>query len=181
MISNQLNYLTIIAIFALLDKENAKSFRFVMSAGKNIDKNIINVAGRIERLVADARVHIARLVNIAEVITKYEIGRIIVEIVQEGEERATYGKPLLQGVSGLLTERLGKGWSVETLKICRRFYQIYSAKQIRYTPSTQLPAEDSVDTVYQIQKSATLSRKSDATYPFPVLVALKLSRRYRRL
>ena len=61
-----------------------------MSSGKNIDKNIItDVAERIERLIADARTHIARSVNIAEVITKYEIGRIIVEVVQEGEERAT--------------------------------------------------------------------------------------------
>ena len=56
-----------------------------MSAGKNIDKNIIHdVAGRIERLIADARAHVARSVNIAEVITKYEVGRIIVEVVQEG-------------------------------------------------------------------------------------------------
>ena len=86
-----------------------------MSAEKNIDKNIINdVAGRIERLIVDARAHIARSVNIAEVITKYEIGRIIVEVVQEGE-----------------------GWSIEPLKICRRFYQIYSAKHIGYTPSAK--------------------------------------------
>ena len=73
---------------------------------------------------------------------------------------------MLQGVSDLLTERLGKGWSAETLKVCRRFYQIYSAKQIGYTPSTQLPAEDLLNTVEQIQKSATALRKSDAAYPF---------------
>lgn len=46
---------------------------------------------------------------IAEVITQYKIGRIIVEVVQEGEERATYGKQLLQGVANLPTERLGDG------------------------------------------------------------------------
>ncbi len=46
-----------------------------MGPRKNIDTNIItDVAERIERLIADARVHIARSVNIAEVITKYEIG-----------------------------------------------------------------------------------------------------------
>ena len=133
---------------------------------------IVDIAERIIRLISDARVHVARSVNIAEVITKYEIGRIIVEIVQEGEERATYGKQLLQGVSDLLTERLGKGWSVETLKICRRFYQIYSAKQIGYTPSTQLPAKDSLNIVEQIQKSATVSRKSDATYLFTYSVVV---------
>ncbi|MDE7165576.1 MAG: PDDEXK nuclease domain-containing protein [Bacteroidaceae bacterium] len=138
-----------------------------MKGIQNIDNSIVvDIAERIERLIADARTHVVRSVNITEVITKYEIGRIIVEVVQEGEERATYGKQLLQGVSDLLTKRLGKGWSVETLKICRRFYQIYSVKPIRYTPSTQLPTEDSVDSVYPIQKSATMSRKSNTTYPF---------------
>ena len=40
----------------MLDNENTKPFRFVMSAGKNVDKNVINdVAGRIERLISDAR------------------------------------------------------------------------------------------------------------------------------
>ena len=134
---------------------------------KNINNSmIVDIAERIMQLIADARVHVARSVNIAEVITKYEIGRIIVEVVQEGEERATYGKQLLQGVSDLLTERLGDGWSVATLRNCRQFYQIYSAKEICYTPSSKLPVTDSVDTVYQIQKSATASRKYDAPYPF---------------
>ena len=138
-----------------------------MNAGKNIDKHIIaNVAERIERLIADARIHVARSVNITEVITKYEIGRIIVEIVQEGEERATYGKQLLQGVSELLTKRLGKGWSVETLKICRRFYQIYSVKQIGYTLSTQLPAKDLLNTVEQIQKVDNTPIKTFDNYQF---------------
>ena len=138
-----------------------------MNAGKNIDKHIIaNVAERIERLIADARTHVARSVNITEVITKYEIGRIIVEVVQEGEERATYGRQMLRGVSDILTERLGEGWSVETLKKCRQFYQIYSVKAIGSTLSTQLPATNSVYTVDQIQKSATVLRKSDTAYPF---------------
>lgn len=64
-----------------------------MSKMQNIDSNIIvDVAERIERLIVDARENIARAINITEVITKYEIGRIIVNVVQDGEERATYGK-----------------------------------------------------------------------------------------
>lgn len=67
---------------------------------QNIDSHIIvDVAERIERLIADARAHIGRTVDITEVITKYEIGHTIVEVVQKGEERATYGKHLLKGVS----------------------------------------------------------------------------------
>ncbi len=88
------------------------------------------------------------------------------EVVQEGEERATYGKQLLQGVSDLLTERLGDGWSVETLKRCRKFFTIYSVKGIGTTALTESSDSNLVNSVDQIQKSATVSRKSDATYTF---------------
>ena len=133
----------------------------------NIDSHIIvDVAERIEQLIRDARLHIRRTVDISEVITKYEIGHIIVEVVQEGEERATYGKQLLQGISKRLTERFGDGWSVATLKNCRQFYQMYSVKEIGYTPSNQLPDEDSLNTVEPIQKFAVTLHKSDSTYPF---------------
>ena len=138
-----------------------------MSNIQNIDKRIIvDVAKRIERLIADAQAHVGRTINITEVVTKYEIGRIIVEVVQKGERRATYGKQLLKGVSEILTERFGDGWSVETLKKCRKFYQIYSANKIGSTLSVQLPIEDSVYTVDQIQESPTQSRKLDAIYPY---------------
>ena len=104
-----------------------------MSNIQNIDQHIIiNVAERIERLIKDARQHINRIVDITEVITKYEIGHVIIEVVQEGEDRARYGKQLLKGVSEILTERLGEGWSVDTLKKCRKFYQIYVAKIIYF-------------------------------------------------
>lgn len=138
-----------------------------MNKIQNIDNNIVaDVAARIERLITDARANVARSVNLAEVITKYEIGHIIVEVVQKGKVRAKYGKQLLKGVSEILTERLGDGWSVETLKKCRKFYQIYSANKIGPTLSAQLPIEDSVYTVGQIQKSAALSRKLAEVSPF---------------
>lgn len=138
-----------------------------MNKIQNIDDNIVaDVAAHIERLITDARANVARSVNLAEVITKYEIGHIIIEVVQEGEERAKYGKQLLKGVSEILTERLGDGWSVETLKKCRKFYQIYSVNKIGSTLLTQLPIEDSVYTVDRIQKSATSSRKLDEISPF---------------
>ena len=50
-----------------------------MSKIQNIDSHIIaDIAERIERLITNARANVARVVNITEVITKYEIGRIIV-------------------------------------------------------------------------------------------------------
>ena len=64
-----------------------------------------------------------------------------------------------------MTERLGEGWSVDTLKKCRKFYQIYSANKIGATLSPQLTIEDSGYSVAQIQKTAT-SQKLDSAYPF---------------
>lgn len=109
-----------------------------MSKIQNIDSHIIaDVAERIERLITNARANVARAVNIEEVIAKYEVGRIIVNVVQEGEDRATYGKQLLKGVSDVLTERIGDGWSVETLKRCRKFFMIYSENRIGATLLTK--------------------------------------------
>jgi len=94
---------------------------------QNIESRVIaDVANRIERLISEARAYVARAVNVTEVITKYEVGHVIVDVVQEGEERAAYGKQLLKGVSEILTERIGDGWSVETLKKCRKFFTVYS-------------------------------------------------------
>ena len=79
----------------------------VMNSMQNIsDSIVINIAERIERLITDARANIARAVNLAEVITKYEIGHVIVSVVQEGEVRATYGKQLFCGHFGKMQEIL---------------------------------------------------------------------------
>ena len=66
----------------------------------------------------------------------------------------------------MLTERLGEGGSVDSLKKCRKFYQIYSVNKIGATLSPQLPIEDSGYSVAPIQKNAILSQKLDSTYPF---------------
>ena len=49
---------------------------------------------------------------------------------QNGEQRTEYGKAILKELSRRLTERLGKGFSVENLKLMRRFYVVYSQDQI---------------------------------------------------
>ncbi len=84
------------------------------------------LSDRIAKLMAEARNKVVTAVNTAMVYTYYEIGRYIVEDEQEGEYRAKYGKQVLVELSGRLTDRLGKGWSVENLKSIRKFYLIYS-------------------------------------------------------
>ena len=99
-------------------------------------QRIENLSTKIERLVVDARNKVATTVNWAVVYSHYEVGRYIVEDEQDGNYRAAYGKKILQGVSERLTERLGKGWSVENLTLMRKFYVVYS---------------DSVTSGYEIQ------------------------------
>lgn len=65
-------------------------------------------------------------VNLSMVYAYFEIGRMIVEEEQHGENRAAYGKQLLKELSAYLTSRFGKGYSAENLKLMRRFYSIYS-------------------------------------------------------
>lgn len=80
----------------------------------------------ISVLIEQARKRVVTAANIAEVYTKFEIGRYIIEDEQKGEYRAQYGKQILKTLSAKLTERFGKGWSVDTLEKCRTFFNVYS-------------------------------------------------------
>jgi predicted nuclease of restriction endonuclease-like (RecB) superfamily len=84
----------------------------------------------IAALLNDARNSVIQAVNHTMVLTYFEIGRIIVEEEQNGNERAEYGTQLLTVLSQNLTIEFGKGFSVTNLKQMRQFYLAYS-KQIR--------------------------------------------------
>ena len=90
----------------------------------------------IFNLIQQARRNLERKINTAMTATYYEIGRRIIEKEQQGEKRAKYGKHILQGLSDFLTENLGKGYSVENLKLMRRFYTIYSDNTIGQSATT---------------------------------------------
>ena len=80
---------------------------------------------RVAALIEQARKRVVTTVNIAEVYTKYNIGRYIVEDEQQGENRAQYGKLILQNLSARLTGRFGNGWSYSNLRQIRQFYLVY--------------------------------------------------------
>ena len=94
-----------------------------------IETRATQLAEKIEVLVTEARQKVASVANTAQVYTYYEIGRYIVEDEQGGKVRAEYGKGVLKRVSERLTERLGKGWSEENLRLMRKFYTLYSHDQ----------------------------------------------------
>lgn len=80
----------------------------------------------ISSLIDNARKKAAVAVNQTIVLTYYEIGRMIIEDEQKGESRAEYGKTVLKDLSLHLTDRFGKGFSVENLDRMRFFYKTYS-------------------------------------------------------
>ena len=103
--------------------------------------NIDALFERISALIEESRKRVATAVNIAEVYTKYEIGRHIVEDEQEGKARAAYGKQVLPILSQKLTDKFGSGWSLETLKSARKFYSVYAPQAIRSTALTKSDKE----------------------------------------
>lgn len=117
--------------------------------------NIDALFERISALIEESRKRVATAVNIAEVYTKYEIGRHIVEDEQEGKARAAYGKQVLPILSQRLTDKFGSGWSLETLKSARKFYSVYAPQAIRSTALTKSDKETGktnlVNSVDQIQ------------------------------
>lgn len=82
---------------------------------------------RIREILESARAGVARSVNTAQVMANWLIGREIVEEEQRGKRRAGYGQQLLQDLSSRLTAELGKGFSVDNLELCRRFFLEYAA------------------------------------------------------
>ena len=88
-------------------------------------------------LIQQARRSLEKNINTTMTVTYFEIGRRIIEKEQHGEKRAQYGKRILQGLSDYLTANLGKGFSIENLKLMRRFFVIYSKFEIGQSPITQ--------------------------------------------
>ena len=102
---------------------------------------------RISQLIDESRRKIKTTINTAIVYTNYGVGSYIVENEQQGEQRAAYGKAVLKRVSEKLTDKYGEGWSVETLKKCRKFFQIYSPVT-GSIPKNQLKSVYSVDQIH---------------------------------
>ena len=140
------------------------------------------LSDRIAQLMAEARNKVAVAVNTAMVYTYYEIGRYIVEDEQEGEYRAQYGKQVLIELSARLTERLGRGWSVENLTLIRKFYlaysnsvnSVYEIKAEKKIQNTVLEIEtNSVNSVCEIQTKKGKQCLPNFTLPWSHYLVLR--------
>ena len=65
--------------------------------------------------------------------TYWNVGKRIVEEEQKGNERAEYGKRIIEQLSNELTHRYGKGFSKRYLAYFRKFYLTISDMEILQT------------------------------------------------
>lgn len=88
-----------------------------------------NLFQDIKPLLQNARNQVVRAVNTTMVHTYFEIGRLIVEHEQGGQEKAGYGKETLKDLSSSLLDEFGKGFSVDNLENMRKFYLTYGKSE----------------------------------------------------
>lgn len=81
-----------------------------------------DIYAEIRDTLLEARAHVYSAANSAMVQAYWQIGRIIVEHEQGGEEKATYGKYLIKELSERLTSEFGKGFTEQNLRNMRQFF-----------------------------------------------------------
>ena len=93
-------------------------------------------------LVQASRQNAAMQVNAIQLLTYFTIGKWIVDVQQNGEQKAKYGEQVVVKLAERLTQEFGRGFSRETIKNMRRFYLIYQDR-ISQTVFGQLVNEKS--------------------------------------
>jgi len=89
-----------------------------------VDDNINPIFEEIKGLINTSRNRVYSAVNTEMLNLYWNIGKIIMEI-QQGNERASYGKAVLENLSKKLTNEFGRGFSVDNLEKMRKFYNIF--------------------------------------------------------
>jgi predicted nuclease of restriction endonuclease-like (RecB) superfamily len=141
-----------------MDKKGMKNAEIRQSMINDSDTDFYK---QVADLYATARKFAKKQLDTTIVTTHYEIGRMIVEREQQGQNRAKYGANLIKGLSIYLTEQYGRGFSVVNLKSMRKFYQVYTLSKGQ-TLSALSEKNEKVDSALSIfdtttQKGQTLS------------------------
>lgn len=130
---------------------------------------------KIISLVEQSQFYVSRITNTTLVYTYFKIGQLIIEEFQDGEVRADYGKNVLRNVSLELSERLGKGYSVDNLENMRKFYLNYNSQFSISEKESRI--------LYLPEISETLSRKFESqllSWSHYILLSKIVNREERR-
>lgn len=85
-----------------------------------------NLFDRVVSILEQARSNVVRAVNNNMVIAYWLIGREVVQQIQGGDERAEYGKQVIEQLSAELNNKYGRGFSTTNLRYFRTFHTTYS-------------------------------------------------------
>ena len=85
-----------------------------------------NLFDRVVSILEQARSNAVRAVNNNMVIAYWLIGREIIQEIQAGDERAEYGKQVIEQLSAKLNHKYSRGFSTTNLRYFRTFYTVYS-------------------------------------------------------
>ena len=112
-----------------------------------VEENVKPIFEEIKKLVNNSRERVYTTVNTEMLNLYWNIGKIIMKI-QEGKERAIYGKEILKKLSQELTYEFGRGFSVDNLEKMRKFYNTFSISE---TLSRKFKRYNLEDSVFQIK------------------------------
>ena len=80
---------------------------------------------KVVSILDEARSNVLRSINSNMVTAYWLIGREIVEEIQSGEKRASYGKKVIEELSEKLTDKYVRCFSTTNLRYFRTFYSVY--------------------------------------------------------
>ena len=95
---------------------------------KLVEQKDINFYQDIKYILQTARDNAYKQVNFIMVEAYWNIGKRIVEQEQKGEQKAQYGQYLIKELSQKLTSDFGKGFSQQSLRNMRQFYNYFSIR-----------------------------------------------------
>jgi hypothetical protein len=95
---------------------------------------------RVVSILEDAHNNVVHSVNLNMVLAYWLIGKLIIEEIQDENNRAGYGNQVLEALSIELNKHYGSVFSVSNLKNFRQFYLMYSNRinAIRYPLGSEL-------------------------------------------
>ena len=103
----------------------------------NINADDAQFISDIKAIVYTAKQKAYQAADLYQVVSNWLVGRRIVEQEQHGQERAQYGKHIVDLASEALTAEFGKGYSVVNIKSFRKFYLTFNNLLIGQTVSAQ--------------------------------------------
>ncbi|MEA2046831.1 MAG: PDDEXK nuclease domain-containing protein [Campylobacterota bacterium] len=88
-------------------------------------KNTTTLTQDIKNLISISQETAIRAVDTQRVVLYWNIGKRIVEELQDGKDRADYGKQIIKTLSSDLEPIYGSGYSIRQLELMRQFYRTF--------------------------------------------------------